>query len=126
MSHGQLLPPLETFQNPPVGLVWTPVESLLCFGSQGTETFCAPSKVVSVLPSVLWSSCTQAPLAWKAKCSETLPPNCRPQAEEPDVGLGTLPPVEETVMYVFSNLWIACPLGMGFDFITKVPLLLPR
>ena len=126
MSHGQLLLPLETFQNPPVGLFWTPVESLLCFGSQGTETLCVPSKVVSLLPSVLWSSCTQAPLAWKAKCSEILPPNCRPQAEEPDVGLGTLPPVEETVMCVLSSSWIACPVGMGFDFIAKAPLLLSR
>ena len=56
--------------------------------------------------------------------SQMLPTNCRPQAEELDVGLGTLPPVEETVMCVFSSSWIACPIGMGFDFITRVPLLL--
>ena len=58
----------ETLQDLQVGLAQASVESLLCFGSQGTETLCAPSKVISLLPSVLWSSCTQAPLAWKAKC----------------------------------------------------------
>ena len=61
------------------------------------KLYVRPPRVVSLLSSVLWSSCTQAPLAWKAKCSEALPPDFRPQAQEPDVGLGTLPPVEETL-----------------------------
>ena len=45
-----------------------------------------------------------------------------PQAGEPDVELRILTPMSE-LLQLFSSLWVAHPVIMGFDYIMSVPLL---
>ena len=52
-------------------LFWVPVYMKPCV---------CPPRVESLFPSVLWSSCTQAPLVFKAKCSGIPPPDARSSA----------------------------------------------
>lgn len=96
LRHSQPLSSQETFQGPQIGLAQIPTESLLCPGPSVCENFYVPSKSgVSVLP-ILCSSCTQALLAFKAKCSGGSHSWCQnPWTREPDVGFRILNHVEE-------------------------------
>lgn len=53
-----------------------------------------------------------------------LPPLPYLQAEEPDMGLRTLPPVGELLQYNYSHFGITHLEGKGFYYTTSVPLLL--
>ena len=83
-------------------LPWVPVHMKPCVH---------PPRVESVFPPVLWSSCTQAPLAFKAKCSGGSSSQCQtPRLGEPDVGFRTLTPVGEPLQYNYfpvcmSSTW---------------------
>ena len=83
-----------------------------------------PPRVESLFPPVLWSSCTQVPLAFKAKSSDA-PPNARPSGWGAWCGAQYSHFCGKTsVIYLFSSLGVAHPVGIGFDFITKVSFLL--
>ena len=73
-----------------------------------TRLCVCPTRVEFLFPPVLWSSCDQAPLAFKAKCSGELlllMPDI--QAGELDMGLGTLIPVGKPLQY---NYFPVCGL----------------
>ena len=87
-------PPRPTGRSGPgsygvTALPWVPVHMKPCV---------CPLRVESLFPSVLWSSCTQAPLASKVKCSGLLLPMPDPQAGAINVGLRTLTPVGEPLI----------------------------
>ena len=63
-------------------------ELLLCPGSQCMWSLVCTPRVESLFAPALWSSCPQAPLAFKAKYSESSSSQC--QAGEPELGLWTL------------------------------------
>ena len=97
MSHSSPLPPQDTIQNWQVGLGQALMKLLLfLLGPSVHEILCDPPTVAFLLPPVLWSSCGQAPLAFKAKCaggSSSRRPD--PQTGEPDLALRILTPVGE-------------------------------
>ena len=51
---------------------------LVFSGAIKTRTHVCPPAVESLFPPVLWSSCTQAPLACKADALGAPPPDARP------------------------------------------------
>ena len=54
----------------PAGMTHGPMKSVhFCPGSQCTHARVCPPGVELLFPPVLWQSCTQAPLDYKAKCS---------------------------------------------------------
>ena len=62
-------PPQQTLLRP-AGMTHGPMKSVhFCPGSQCTHTRVCPPGVELLFPPVLWHSCTQAPLDYKAKCS---------------------------------------------------------
>ena len=70
MSYSHLLPPKKTFQDQHVGLAQAPMKSLLLPWVLVHMRPCVcPPRVESLFPSVLLSSCNQAPLAFKAEYS---------------------------------------------------------
>ena len=126
VSHSQPLPHHGTLQDPQVGLAQAPMESLLCAGSPVHVKSCVhPPRVESLFPPVLWSSCTQALLAFKVKCSGGSSSWCQ------TLRMGSLTWGSELSL-LWGNLCdiiifqFVChpPAGMGFDYITKAPLLL--
>ena len=42
---------------------------------------------------------------------------------EPDMALSTLIPTGKPLQYNYFRLWVPHPVGMGFDYIMKTPLL---
>ena len=79
-------------------------------GSQGTWDLCALWEW-HLFPPVLWQSCDQALLAFKAKCSGVSSPWCQtPPPEEPDMGL-ELTPGRTSVILLFSSFWVIHPCG---------------
>ena len=69
VSHSWPLPPQETLQNLQVVLAQALLESLLCPGPVHMKPCVCPPRVESLFPLVLWSTCTLASLAFKAKWS---------------------------------------------------------
>ena len=44
-----------------------------------------------------------------------------PRAGEPDGGLGTITPLGEPLQYNYFHLRVTHPVGLGFNYIAKVP-----
>ena len=66
VSHSHPPPLQETLQHQQVGLVQSPLGSLLLpLGPDVHTTLCVPSKSGSLFPPVLSKSCNQIPLAFK-------------------------------------------------------------
>ena len=104
VSHSHPLPLQETLQHYQVGLVWSPMGSLLLpLGPEAHITLCVPSKSgVCVSPSpveVLQSNpaSLQSLILW-----EFLVPLPDPQVGKPDVGLRTFTPVGGLLWYKCS------------------------
>ena len=84
-----------------------------------------PLRVEFIFTPVLWSSCTQALLAFKAKCSG----GSFSWFQIPKLGnlmWGSELSLQQENLYniIISNVWVAHLEGMRFDYITKAPLLL--
>ena len=89
-------------------LPWVPthVKSCVC-----------PPRLQSLSPPVLWSSCDQAQLAFKAKCSRgSSSPLPDPQTGEPDMGLRTLTPLRELLRYDYFPV-CGLPTCLAWDLI---------
>ena len=104
MSHSCPPPPQETLQHQQVGLVQSPMGSLLLpLGTDAHTTLCVPSKNgVSVSPSpaeVLQSNPTSLQ---SLILQEFLLPLPDPQVGKPDVGLRTFTPVGGLLRYKCS------------------------
>ena len=83
-----------------------------------------PPRIGSLFPAVLWGSCTQDLLDFKAKCSkQLLLPMPDPQ-REPYLGLRTHSCGRTFVIQLFSRWWITHLGAMRFDYIMSV-LILP-
>ena len=98
------LPPasLEIFQDQQVGLAQASVKSLLSpWVPVCMRPSVCPSRVEFMFCPVLWSSCNEALLVFKAKCSGRPLPMPDPQTGEPDVGLRTFIPVGEPLRYSY-------------------------
>ena len=97
-------------------LPWVPVHVKPCV---------RPPSVESLFPSVLWSSCTQAPWPSKSNALGAPPPDARPPGWGGWHGAQSSHSCGRTyAIQVFSSLWVTHPSGMGFDYIAKAPLLL--
>ena len=124
-SHNHLLSPQETLQGQQVGLSQAPIESLLFpWDPVYTGPCVHPPRVESLFPPVLWSSCSQALLAFKAKCFGVLFSQCQTPR------LGSLAWCQRchfcgrtSVIQLFASLCITHLGGMGFDYLACVPLL---
>ena len=91
-------------------------------GPSAREILCTPSRVESLFPPVLWSSCTQVLPGFEAKCSGGSTSQCQPPR------LGSLMRGSElTAAGVplpyndFPVLWVAHLVTMRFDYIAKAP-----
>ena len=115
----------ETFQGQQVGLAQTPMKSLLLPWVPVYVRPCVhPPRVESLFPPVLRSSCTQAPLNFKAECSGAPPPNAGPLGRRAWLGAQSSHSCGRiSVIQLFSSLWVAHPGGMGFDYTSHAPLL---
>ena len=101
MSHSCLLPLQETLQHEQVGLVLSPMGSLLLFPGPGAhKTLCVPSKSgFSVSPSPV-ESLQSNPTGLQSQISwGSLVPLPDSQAEKPDMGLRTFNPMGELLWY---------------------------
>ena len=110
--------PLQTSRSDPrtyevtALLPWVPVHARPCVCPPGVEL---------LFPPVLWHSCTQAPLDYKAKCSG----GCSSWCQTPR--LGSL--MWDSVLWEnFHNIIVLQFVGhhltgMGFDYIVSVPFL---
>ena len=82
-----------------------------------------PPTVESLFPPVLWSSCSQASLAFSTKCSRASSSRCQtPQLWEPDVGPQILL-WKSLYDIVISQPMGHLPSGYGLAYIMKAPLL---
>lgn len=91
-------------------LPWDPVNMKACVHL---------SRMGSPFPPVRWSSCTQGPLAFNARCSRSSFSQCQiPQAWGPDVGLRTLTPVGGSLWPTVTFQSVGCPPdGYGVAYI---------
>lgn len=97
VSHIPLLSPQETYQDPQTGPDQALMKSLFCAEFQCLPNFVCALQKWTLLPQVLWDSCTQALLAFKAKWGLCLLiPD--PQTGEPD-GLRTFTPAGDPLQY---------------------------
>ena len=112
------LPPQETLQDLQVVMARV-MKALLSLVPVCVRPWTCPPRVESLFSPVLWSSCTQTSLPFKAKYSGgSLLPMSDPQAWEPDMGPRTLIPVGELQWYkLFSRLWVADPGEGVWDLI---------
>ena len=83
-----------------------------------------PPRVESLFPPVLPKSCNQIPLAFKVCFSRNSSSHC----QTPRFGSltwGSEPSLQwvDSVVYMFSSLWVTHPAVMGLDFIVIAPLL---
>ena len=83
-----------------------------------TRPCVCPPRVEFLFPPVLWNSCSQSPLAFKARFSGGFSSSCQTrQTVEPDMGVRTFIPVGELLWYsYFSVCGLPTPVCMGFDF----------
>ena len=104
VSHSQLPHPQETLPTPalprPTGRSGPDscVVTALCWVPVHVKSCVHPLRVESLFPLFLWSSCTQALLAFNAKCSGTPPPVARLSLESPTWG-SELTPMGEPLSY---------------------------
>ena len=77
VSHIPLLSPQETYQDPQTGPDQALMKSLFCAEFQCLPIFVCALQKWTLLPQVLWDSCTQALLAFKAKCSGVSTSQCQ-------------------------------------------------
>ena len=78
VSHSLPLPQLETLQNTQVSLIQAPMMSLILPWVLVSTRPCVHSPRVEFLfPPVLWRSCTQPLLVFKARCSRGPSPQCQ-------------------------------------------------
>ena len=94
-------------QNQQVGLTQSPFKLLiLCWYSEHVR-FCAnPLRVESLFLTALQSSCTQAPLSFKAWCSGACLPNARPPGWGTRCGAQTLHSLGRTSAVVIILLFV--------------------
>ena len=97
-------------------LPWVPVHMKPCVH---------PPRVESLFPPVVWSSCTQVPLAFKPKCSEGSSSQCQtPRLESLTWGSDLSLLWENLCDIIIFQLLVSHPVGMALDYIMNVPLLL--
>ena len=126
VSHSQPPSPQETFKDLQVVLAYAPMGvTALPWVPVHVKTCACPARVESLFPPVLWSSCTQAPLTSKAKCSGGSSSQCQtPRLGSLKWGSELSLLWENLCDIIISSLWVAHLASMGFDYIVNV-LLLP-
>ena len=96
-------------------LPWNPVHVKVCVHL---------SRIRSLFPPVPWSSCTQAPLAFNARCSGALSPCARsPHMRVWCVAQNSHSCRWVSVNQLVSSLWSFPPRRYGVVYIMKSPLL---
>ena len=120
-SHSCSLPSQETLQDQQVSLAQASMKSLLLpWVPVCIRTCVCPPRLESLFPPVLWSSCNQAPLTFKAKYSGGSTSwfwgACHGAQSSHSCG-------RTSVTWLFSSLWVTHLGGMGFGYITSVPLI---
>ena len=126
MSPCQPTPPQETLQHQQVALVQFPVESLLL----SSESLCAlvlsvPFKTGASVSPVLWESYNQIPLAFRVRVPGDSQSLCWvPSLRSLIWGSEPSQQWENCCGIIVLQLWVTHPMGVGFDFIVIVPLLL--
>ena len=104
--------------------VWPRLLQSHCFCSQSSCVH--PPRVEFLFSSVLRSSCNQAPLAFKAKCSADSSLRCQtPRLESLGWAQSSHSFGRTSVIWLFPCLWVTHQRGMEFDYIMimSVPLL---